>query len=1610
MARTKQTARKSTEGRAPRQQLATKAARQSAPLAATVKVPQATSDDSDNESLDFGAAPGYDDFPEDIEDALGAVRNIAAQANPAPSNERRAPFTKLATRAARKSSRATDGVKRPRGAIDDDDSDPDAAIDDESDPDAAIDDDSDPDAAIDSDAEDVQNVTNGVSDDTEPLSGDSAALGGDLNLPSSSDTSAQETTALERPPASVKQVVSQPVGGTGARVKQAGGKGPRVKQIVGKRVGGKPVGGKQIVGKRVGGKPVGGKPPPADGTDSDSDISSLPDSSDDELPQRRGPSARVLRRALARSKSNPRYGELLRIFERNRKDGRLLHFSDLPPAALQRAKEILSIDDRTETDSDSSSSSESDDRSDESDDESEYQRRRDMRGVDEQLEEWKDRQNTRPLDEDEKAQLDADLINVSEDLQQRVDNIFLRFDDDTRTLGARGLPVYAQRELQDAVVQPLTAAQLNKLQSDIASQPANTRAEIMRQVREETGTDDIARASGGLQRRIHEVVHSADLWAMYTVHRLCATKPSAGSYIAKLIVHEAFRTPYFTQERKALREVLRALQVPLPDYFPRGTKYPLVDGRYFDVEEPPEIATLDTLASFVGFQYNQSEKQAIASNLQPASTVNEIRSVMARLDGLKHANHLLYWAKIAQAVRKYPDFSREDEENLKKIGPALLQLCDTANRVFCARAKGLGIGSRTRPPDDKQLVEKLPDKEPLLIEGWRQLQGAQAKAKPRAKATAKILETPKAKPVSTGKKSKGKRAREEVAEATGADGVEDANEDDEVLALGADIPSAADEPGDVDDSEASDDETDDDQPLQAAPARASRGTKQPQQRGAKAASRARGRQRPRIQSSLRGPNRRASDTRAPRPSRAASETKTKRRRSTAAPGSAAAPRTADEAQGMDALAAWAESYKPTEAEIKEQEERDKKRAAENQLRDQKRRAEAAAAKDEPNKRAKEARAKAEAQAAASSTASAAASVSLTILQRDHDSAQKSLRVLESPSQAGGARTVGRARLADVLRDAPVDAVTSAIISRSDSEWRAHLGTVLGAWLERGGSVRCDELVYYHGGSHPDDEVTKIVTRATVAAGVGMGTSCAGSRREARTLIVFAMGASGATHGSVDTVRRCFDGGKRNRLVVVSAERTTISDFVEMFTAVSTPVVFRPTSVKVKRLGDRGLCAQYLSVSPPAIDSLPEAERPLMRRVEEVAAEYRDKAVRPRDMKVTDVSPDDVVWYHMAISIQQAIPARASLSRRSNDVVVQVDEYNGYKPLERADARRWVLRWYKRNKDNLSMLPDNFPRSLTIENLKAYKMQQLKTDELEMNRRWEARPVPTTETIRDAYRRRFPDRGDGTREEMIVALNQSQGLAGKSADPSTLGLPATGEDPAGELVAAARRSAMMASRLSADEVAALARFLRTQALGYHCSVLLRYEGSGGVVTNRQKWIRAENVIRLESPGTRADAGGVTDMLRALYAMGDSRDERTVLYDQSYTEIMTNSRTPERTVLGPPLRRSLNSSLRVTRDVASDLPWLTLNCALSTCILPGLLDFSQLDRCTRDDAPTDELREPLHFCFKVASALRAHYDDQSRFLEQFVYDNSDAEQLEDLTGTDDASVALLSMLGM
>ena len=115
-------------------------------------------------------------------------------------------------------------------------------------------------------------MTKGESDDAESLSGDSDFSNGDLDLPSSTDTSAQETTTLERPAASVKQVVSQPVGGTGARVqtggkvarvKQAGGKGARVKQV-GESVGGKPLG---VSGWGQTGR---GKRPPADGTDSDS--------------------------------------------------------------------------------------------------------------------------------------------------------------------------------------------------------------------------------------------------------------------------------------------------------------------------------------------------------------------------------------------------------------------------------------------------------------------------------------------------------------------------------------------------------------------------------------------------------------------------------------------------------------------------------------------------------------------------------------------------------------------------------------------------------------------------------------------------------------------------------------------------------------------------------------------------------------------------------------------------------------------------------------------------------------------------------------------------------------------------------------------------------------------------------------------------------------------------------------------------------------------------------------------------------------------------------------------------------------------------------------------
>ena len=73
----------------------------------------------------------------------------------------------------------------------------------------------------------------------------------------------------------------------------------------------------------------------------------------------------------------------------------MLRFSELPPADLQRVREILSIDNRAESESDSSSSSESGDSSDESDEDGEVRRRRDMRNVDEQIEDWKDSQNSR---------------------------------------------------------------------------------------------------------------------------------------------------------------------------------------------------------------------------------------------------------------------------------------------------------------------------------------------------------------------------------------------------------------------------------------------------------------------------------------------------------------------------------------------------------------------------------------------------------------------------------------------------------------------------------------------------------------------------------------------------------------------------------------------------------------------------------------------------------------------------------------------------------------------------------------------------------------------------------------------------------------------------------------------------------------------------------------------------------------------------------------------------------------------------------------------------------------------------------------------------------------
>ena len=55
MARTKQTARKSTGGKAPRKQLATKAARKSAPATGGVKKPHRCGDTLGWSALGFGA-------------------------------------------------------------------------------------------------------------------------------------------------------------------------------------------------------------------------------------------------------------------------------------------------------------------------------------------------------------------------------------------------------------------------------------------------------------------------------------------------------------------------------------------------------------------------------------------------------------------------------------------------------------------------------------------------------------------------------------------------------------------------------------------------------------------------------------------------------------------------------------------------------------------------------------------------------------------------------------------------------------------------------------------------------------------------------------------------------------------------------------------------------------------------------------------------------------------------------------------------------------------------------------------------------------------------------------------------------------------------------------------------------------------------------------------------------------------------------------------------------------------------------------------------------------------------------------------------------------------
>ncbi|KAI7845418.1 hypothetical protein COHA_000971 [Chlorella ohadii] len=99
MARTKQTARKSTGGKAPRKQLATKAARKSAP---------ATGGAADHCSHPTHHPTTPNSNPLNPQPAMARTKQTARK-----STGGKAPRKQLATKAARKSAPATGGVKKP---------------------------------------------------------------------------------------------------------------------------------------------------------------------------------------------------------------------------------------------------------------------------------------------------------------------------------------------------------------------------------------------------------------------------------------------------------------------------------------------------------------------------------------------------------------------------------------------------------------------------------------------------------------------------------------------------------------------------------------------------------------------------------------------------------------------------------------------------------------------------------------------------------------------------------------------------------------------------------------------------------------------------------------------------------------------------------------------------------------------------------------------------------------------------------------------------------------------------------------------------------------------------------------------------------------------------------------------------------------------------------------------------------------------------------------------------------------------------------------------------------------------------------------------------------